>query len=89
MGLYDSVIFRCPGCGEEIEFQSKSGRCELSRFDADDVYVPMAIAADLHENTAVCAGCGELLRARYVVAPDVPMRIEILADADPDDEEVS
>lgn len=29
MGMYDSVMVRCPKCGEEHEFQSKSGECLL------------------------------------------------------------
>lgn len=29
MGVYDSVMVKCPNCGKKNEFQSKSGDCLL------------------------------------------------------------
>ena len=33
MGMYDSVWVKCPKCGEENEFQSKSGECILGFYN--------------------------------------------------------
>ncbi len=27
MGMFDSIMVKCPECGKEVEFQSKSGAC--------------------------------------------------------------
>ena len=32
MGMYNSIYVYCPCCGEEMEFQSKSGSCELDEY---------------------------------------------------------
>jgi len=32
MGMYDTVLVPCPKCGEEEQFQSKSGECLLQCF---------------------------------------------------------
>lgn len=32
MGVFDSIHVRCPACGANIEFQSKSGDCFLQNY---------------------------------------------------------
>ena len=36
MGLYDSVMVKCPNCGTENEFQSKSGDCLLEDYTLEN-----------------------------------------------------
>ena len=48
MGLYDSIVFPCNDCGEVIEAQSKSGECQLDRFEPDSVPVDVALDANRH-----------------------------------------
>jgi hypothetical protein len=59
MGMFDSVMAECPECGCEIEFQSKSGVCELKRYHISSV--PPNIAIDLSNNDyhakATCRNC--------------------------------
>lgn len=33
MGMYDWVLVNCPKCGEPHDFQSKSGKCLLAKYD--------------------------------------------------------
>lgn len=56
MGCFDSVYVKCPGCGEEIEFQSKAGDCLLQTFYEDDV--PTKLAVDIDGDTDQCPKCG-------------------------------
>lgn len=58
MGMFDSVIAECQ-CGNEVEFQSKSGRCELDRHFPDEV--PAEIAHDLHGTSQTCSKCGAVI----------------------------
>lgn len=32
MGMYDKVWVICPNCGNQVEFQSKSGDCSLNNY---------------------------------------------------------
>lgn len=54
MGMYDSVMVKCP-CGAEVEFQSKAGDCILKYHDPRDV--PSEIADDLNGKIKRCE-CG-------------------------------
>ena len=54
MGMFDSVMFKCPKCGHRIEAQSKSGPCDL------DVYEQDKIPQDVLESLTIygpCRGC--------------------------------
>lgn len=31
MSCFDSIFVKCPKCGEQIEFQSKSGDCHMKK----------------------------------------------------------
>ena len=48
MGMYDSVIGRCPHCRGVVELQSKAGPGLLNRYSVKRV--PAVIAEDLREN---------------------------------------
>ena len=56
MGMFDSVVFDCPGCGELILVQSKAGECTLAEIPARSV--PLGIAEDISGEVAYCEACG-------------------------------
>lgn len=66
MGMFDSVVARCPNCGTEVEFQSKVGHCTLTRYTP--ATTPLQISADIDGQTQDCA-CGYTLTARLVTRP--------------------
>jgi uncharacterized Zn finger protein len=74
MGLFDSVYANCPTCGREIEIQSKSGPCELSRYDCDQV--PTDVASAIDRRTIECDACGAVSLA--VVVPPWPEKVRIV-----------
>jgi hypothetical protein len=60
MGMYDRVLSECPKCSEEVEFQSKSGRCLL------EVYKLLETPAEVMDGVngcspVVCDKCGSFL----------------------------
>lgn len=57
MGCYDSVWFKCPGCGARVEAQSKAGECNME--DIEHTAVPVQIAADLNGQEVCCPNCGK------------------------------
>lgn len=75
MGMFDSVIARCPQCGEAVEFQSKAGDCQLLEYSSQAV--PAEIAVSLDGCHATCHACGYMvtLRLREPVK-SVPMSVE-------------
>ena len=67
MGMFDSVICRCPKCGGELEFQSKAGECVLDRFGIGNV--PANVAQDIEVDIESCKTC----HARYRIYPRQPV----------------
>lgn len=61
MGMFDSVIAKCPKCGDEIEFQSKSGDRSLRRYNINSV--PPEIARDIDGEVQSCS-CGHLVKIK-------------------------
>ena len=55
MGMFDSVMVKCPECGEEIEFQSKAGECLCEVYPEENV--PVVVAADISGEKCVCHKC--------------------------------
>ena len=60
MGLFDSLIIKCPECKKELEFQSKSGPCGLYNFTKDDL--PPEVGVDMADNIVKCQFCGNNFR---------------------------
>lgn len=56
MGCYDSIIFKCPNCGKELEAQSKSGDCLFQVYPADAV--PLNVAMDANRHAPFTCDCG-------------------------------
>lgn len=73
MGVFDSVIARCPDCGGPIEYQSKAGDCLLREYSLWDV--PAEIAADIDGDIGRCPQ-GHVHRIRILLRNGcVPMTI--------------
>lgn len=72
MGVYDTIYFPCPNCGEEICAQSKSGPCVLDVFSADKVPLDVAQNANRHAPFKCCK-CGKLWE--FVNIPECPISV--------------
>jgi hypothetical protein len=87
MGMFDSVIGRCPHCNEKVELQSKAGDCLMNVYGIDSI--PPEIANDLRGNykewNTTCEHCGE----RYKFKSEVPARVQgrLVPYTEEDDEE--
>lgn len=68
MGMFDELHVDCPHCGEDVEFQSKAGDCQLHRYAVQDV--PPEIAGDLNGAAEICDACGKevTLTVQFMIA---------------------
>ncbi len=57
MGMFDTIMVKCPKCGEEHEFQSKSGECILDVYTLDNC--PDDVMADVNRHSPCDCDCGE------------------------------
>lgn len=64
MGMFDSVIVKCPNCKHPVEFQSKAGECILDRFP--DYSVPVEIAYDIDGESTMCEECSAEVTIRVL-----------------------
>ena len=58
MGMFDTVIVPCPKCGEEHEFQSKSGECSLQVVNLDEC--PSDVLEDVNRHSPYTCDCGTM-----------------------------
>lgn len=56
MGMYDTILVKCPSCGEEHHFQSKSGECLLSYYELEEC--PEDVMWDANRHSPYQCGCG-------------------------------
>ena len=56
MGMYDSVMVNCPKCGEEHEFQSKSGECLLDVYTLENC--PDDVMVNVNRHSPCKCNCG-------------------------------
>lgn len=56
MGMYDSVIVRCPNCNEEHQFQTKSGQCSLDVYTLDNC--PDDVMINVNRHSPCRCDCG-------------------------------
>jgi len=56
MGLFDTVWVKCPTCGEENGFQSKSGECILGNYSLDNC--PYDVLFDINRHAPIECECG-------------------------------
>ncbi len=65
MGMFNTVIFNCPKCGESFEGQSKTGCCSLKTFHQSNV--PVADVSGLvdRDGLVYCSECSHPFRLNY------------------------
>lgn len=74
MGVYDSVIFECPSCEEDIEVQSKAMPNPYLRVYTT-MSVPSPIALDLVDKVVECPNCEQ----RYMLyGPKMPQVVNMM-----------
>ena len=55
--MFDSVWVKCPQCGEENDFQSKSGECILGNYNLDEC--PEDVLQNINRHSPIeCEECG-------------------------------
>lgn len=80
MGCYDTVLVRCPQCGEESGFQSKSGECLLRVFKLADC--PPDVMFDVNRHAPnKCEKCGTWFQVEFHIDPAVIVKPETVRDA--------
>jgi predicted RNA-binding Zn-ribbon protein involved in translation (DUF1610 family) len=72
MGMFDSVLFECPECGNTIEEQSKAGNCHLDRFDQSGV--PINIAVSIEGDMVYCAECSN----SFIIKAPIPTTVSLI-----------
>ena len=84
MGMFDSVWVKCPTCGEENEFQSKSGECILGQYDLDNC--PADVMANVNRHSPCECDCGTLyevdIPSRKAIAIPLPKEPEKIGSDD-------
>ena len=73
MGMFDSVMVKCPNCGQENEFQSKSGECFLEVYTLENC--PDDVMANVNRHSPCECDCG----TKYEV--DIENRKAIISGA--------
>ena len=66
MGLYDSVEVPCPKCGEEMEFQSKSGDCLCACYKLSEA--PTDVLYDINRHSPYTCRCGTVFEVECEVS---------------------
>ena len=69
--MYDSLYVSCPECGNELEFQSKSGECCISSYKKGNLIPEVAIG--MNGDTIRCQFCNH----RIILICDIPRRVKI------------
>ena len=73
MGVYDTIVFKCPSCGVELYAQSKSGACSMADYTIDSV--PLSVANDANRHAPFQCDCGK--KWFLTVEGDLPEEIKI------------
>ncbi len=71
MGMYDSFYIKCPKCGSELEFQSKTGSCALFFFKENNL--PPEVAVGINKDIVDCEFCGNNFRLEC----KIPRRVKV------------
>ena len=77
MGMFDSVMLRCPKCGEEHEAQTKSGSCILALYDfpGDGPRpAPDDVMQDVNRHGPFHCECGTVFEVEEIDPPPPPVR---------------
>lgn len=58
MGVFNRILVTCPACGAEVEFQTKSGSCQMKSYPISSV-PPREVEGILGES--VICNCGHFI----------------------------
>lgn len=66
MGMFDTVIYKCPNCEESTLCQTKSGPCRLNTYTIESA--PLSILTGFEENGVYwpCEHCGIVPKFKLV-----------------------
>ena len=64
MGMFNTILVPCPNCGEEIEFQTKSGTRMLERYNISRV--PEEEVRGILGRTTECIECGYTIEIEVI-----------------------
>jgi hypothetical protein len=74
MGMFDTVVTKCPKCGSRNEIQTKAGECCLSVYSIDSV--PVEIARSLDGQKRFCQ-CGHKFRTVWPKTMPIHVKMDI------------
>lgn len=60
MGMYDTVLVKCPSCKKKHEFQSKSGECFLGVYTLKNC--PDSVMENINRHAPVTCECRTLFK---------------------------
>jgi hypothetical protein len=72
MGMFDTIWVKCPKCGEESGFQSKSGDCILGDYTLENC--PDDVMVDANRHSPYTCDCGTIFKV------DIPTRKAVVVD---------
>jgi hypothetical protein len=75
MGMFDTLLLRCPECGEEFEEQTKLGECMLARYPENAVPTSLALILDGWRVTCDKCGTASTLRTDVFAPKTIPMKL--------------
>jgi hypothetical protein len=73
MGCYETILFKCPACGAQLEAQSKSGPCLLETFQHTSV--PIDVAQDANRHAPFECECGK--KWMFDIPPLEPVNLSL------------
>ncbi len=71
MGLFNSLYIKCPDCGNELEFQSKSGECAMSVYNDSNLSPTVAVGMD--DDIVRCDFCNN----NFELNCDIPETVKV------------
>lgn len=71
MGMFDSLYVKCPKCGKEVEFQSKSGRCCMDNYNKNNLRPEVAVG--INGDIVECEFC----QTNIKLVCNIPRKVKI------------
>ncbi len=82
MGMYDSILVKCPYCKSDLEFQSKSGPCMLTSFEGEKI--DLIVAVGCNGDIVKCQKCKKNIEISFKV-PDMEIGYELIVTKEMED----
>jgi len=82
MGCFDTVRFKCPSCGSNIEVQSKGGACRMKHYPG--TRTPLGVADYILGDKVTCSHCHKELEVQSATEY-VSLFLEEVVPMDEDD----